>query len=1643
MLTPIISDNCKDLGGGLFRLMKVYFKLRGARIRRPTALAKPGLLRSSLRLRRPDCQLGLRWALLHGILAAPEAASKPTMVALFGRYEYERELGRGATGRVFAVRDLAEGGAARAIKVVGAAHASLLVWEFRRLCRLDHPRIARVRELLRIDAPVHAPFRLAAPALLLVEDRAAGAPLSTLSAPSDRRAREVFALRVALSAAEGLRAIHGAGLVHGDVKPDNLLVVEGSGESTLIDLGFCAPPGPRAEVRGTPRYMAPELFSGLCSAAADVYALGATLFDWLTGEADGHSSSRGGELLHVRNLGLLRELVTPAFADVIGALLAADPAQRPGDADGLYALLVPVAQSFSLLSRKDPALLDSGPSGEALAARARTLPFVGHAAALARVAEELDAHGTVLVSGAHGAGRSRLVREAVRRVSLAALESGRPGPTLVRSVAGLSGLPETPAILWLDPASHAAAREIDSALRIKGLRSASLAIVVECEPTFIHGSVARVELGPLEAEAFTSLLTRLIEPHPLSPALREAASQASQNFAGRLCNVLAEACAERRDLSDPRSLRARTELDTGSLSAAAFALASFSAWTGGVFSETVLAHAPLGERERETAFAELWARGFLLGSSGVIELVPSVATDLRARSFAARGESLASVPADAPLESGFAFFARGQLHASEQAFHAEAGKLRRQGEVERACLLLREAAGMLPAEALRVSWADAERAQAHYQDALLALEDTKEPEARLLAADILRLRGERDAAAQMVSELARSVDPALRARAGAIAARVAFDTGDLSLARDLAEAAAHAAAPEARVRAREVLLLIALATGLPDYDQADALSEAAAALASPRYQARALLLRAQLAARRGEPERAMADALRALDQAEQAGESHEAASAALNLGLLQAEAGELGLALSTLGTAAFRLARIDRPSDLSRVLFNLSALSLVIGDHVRAEALLDAAEEPASHAADPAVRAFLAMTRAELCLKNGAIERAASLLQQALDALPEGLRPIRAVLYARVAQTALVRGDTARARSFVAEARASCEAADVSVELEVVVAEIRERLSSGASARAEELALSAMPLIAARAPFAERLRFLLAAIDAARAADQEGKARERILLCRALLEAALGSLPPSARGKLRERPEYTRILAAPMHASESVGARGADRWRKLVASARRLFAKRQRRELAEEMVEIALSLVHAERAFLIACLEDGALELRAKAELGPSGAQEPVYSRSVVARVWSERRPLLTLEASRDLRLHGAQSIHALSVRSVLAVPVSGFGEPAVLYLDDRLRADAFNSDDLALLEDLAALTREALRAAQARQVEQRRARKAEEEASALTRALLIEGELGQDKTSPMIGVSPALQSVTASARRVARSDVSLLITGESGTGKELLARLVHQESVRRAQPFVAENCAALPDTLLESALFGHVRGAFTGADRARRGLFEAADQGTLFLDEVGEMSPALQAKLLRVLQEGEFRPLGSERTRKVDVRVIAATRRDLAARVREGNFREDLYYRLAVVTLELPPLSARRDDIPLLVRHFLGKHQGEGRNVIVTAAAMRAFVDGSYPGNIRQLENEVRRALALCEGPKIDVVDLPGGAVQPPASEPGPAALDLHAQLEALSFRLVDEAMERSTGNVTQAAELLGISRFGLQKMLKRRKRD
>ncbi len=326
--------------------------------------------------------------------------------------------------------------------------------------------------------------------------------------------------------------------------------------------------------------------------------------------------------------------------------------------------------------------------------------------------------------------------------------------------------------------------------------------------------------------------------------------------------------------------------------------------------------------------------------------------------------------------------------------------------------------------------------------------------------------------------------------------------------------------------------------------------------------------------------------------------------------------------------------------------------------------------------------------------------------------------------------------------------------------------------------------------------------------------------------------------------------------------------------------------------------------------------------------------------------------------------------------------------------------------------------------------------RKAEEREALRREVLRLRDEVTVDRRfSGIIARSPAMKKAVETATKVARYPSTVLITGESGTGKELIARLLHDQSDRAQASFVAINCGAIPENLLESELFGYVRGAFTGAERDKVGLFEAASGGTLFLDEIGDMPGTLQVKLLRTLQEGEVRRVGENRSRKVDARIVSATNRDLEQEIRQGNFRKDLYFRIAVVPIHLPPLRQRTEEIPLMAKHFVDKYNRalgldlEG----VAPEAMKLLLDYPFTGNVRELENVIERAMVLAEGPRIEVKDLPHH-VQAPVRpledvELGDDELSVKKQGSVLERRLIQKALERTGGNRTRAAELLELS--------------
>ncbi|MFO1463009.1 MAG: sigma 54-interacting transcriptional regulator [bacterium] len=503
---------------------------------------------------------------------------------------------------------------------------------------------------------------------------------------------------------------------------------------------------------------------------------------------------------------------------------------------------------------------------------------------------------------------------------------------------------------------------------------------------------------------------------------------------------------------------------------------------------------------------------------------------------------------------------------------------------------------------------------------------------------------------------------------------------------------------------------------------------------------------------------------------------------------------------------------------------------------------------------------------------------------------------------------------------------------------------------------------------------------------------------------------------------------------------------------------RRLLQQHHSQALLEEILACALQLTDAERGFVILS-ENDELEIRAARNLDAQAlaSEEMQFSRSVAKEVLRQGSSQVILDAQGDQRFSLAASVKSLQLRSLLCVPLrAGTRAKGLLYLDNRLRQGVFTAEHLPLLEALAdqaslALEHARLHEENARAIQELTQSKAliEKLNAALERDLqetsanleaAQEGLRRQNeelalkyKYEKIIGESPKLKAVLKSLDKVVDSNINVFIFGESGTGKELIAQAIHFNGPRADKPFITENCAALPETLLESELFGHVRGAFTGADRNKVGLFEAAHGGTVFLDEVGEMSAALQAKLLRVLQEGTVRRLGETQYRRVDVRVISASNKDLWQLVQEKKFRQDLYFRLNVMRLQLPPLRERREDIPLLLDHFF-KLQAEEtgtRPLHPNPEALKILMNYDWPGNIRELQNEVRRLGALASGREVTPEQLSPHL----QAAPGAGLHDLYArgldpQIEDLEKKAILQTLGMVRGNKVKAAQLLKISR-------------
>jgi Nif-specific regulatory protein len=470
---------------------------------------------------------------------------------------------------------------------------------------------------------------------------------------------------------------------------------------------------------------------------------------------------------------------------------------------------------------------------------------------------------------------------------------------------------------------------------------------------------------------------------------------------------------------------------------------------------------------------------------------------------------------------------------------------------------------------------------------------------------------------------------------------------------------------------------------------------------------------------------------------------------------------------------------------------------------------------------------------------------------------------------------------------------------------------------------------------------------------------------------------------------------------------------------------------RETEGLQRELLRLVFEAVPAERGAILLVGHDGRIVSELGLDRAGDVSRAVEVSRTVVRQVVEDGTAFLASDLIEG-SLNSSESLRAARLSSLLCAPLVLYGRAlGVVYLTAADPSTHFDEGHLQIVTVICRVAAVALDNA-------RRVERLESENDLLRAESSVE--------HGMVGESAAMKKVYQFIARVAQTDTTVLVRGESGTGKELAARALHTNGPRRERPFVAINCAALTETLLESELFGHERGAFTGALAQKKGKLEVADGGTLFLDEVGEMAPVLQAKLLRVLQEREFERVGGTRTIRADVRVVAATNRDLEAAVKAGGFRQDLYYRLNVVSFEMPPLRGRREDIPLLASYFVAKYAAKFKRKVtgLSPEARECLTAYDWPGNVRELENAVERALVLGSTDRVLPEDLPETVLE---AEPGEEAAGVgahapvtkyHDALREAKRRLILRALEQTSNNFTEAARLLGVHPNYLHRLIR-----
>ncbi|MFO0664503.1 MAG: sigma 54-interacting transcriptional regulator [Polyangiaceae bacterium] len=1397
------------------------------------------------------------------------------------RYEPLSQLGGGGGGQVWSVRDRLSGQtlAFKVLRDGATEHEALaLVHEATVLSGLEGLGLPRVLAFGKVQGAKGSSGRL-----FMVRELVAGESLETVLEEGHAHTKWLAPL---LEAGEQLAAVHRTGMLHGDIKPANIVVTD-TGRGTLVDLGLAAPLASRGvDARGlTPRFAAPELLRGEpLTVRAEVFSFGATLGEALARAGDSFDDDT--------RLGLAR-VVLKAKDD--------DPNKRFPSIDET----IQAAYSAAGLS----------PDAEAMDKRRIVgWPILGIDAVCTRLVDLVTPAGArVVLEGPSGAGRTTLARRAaftlgVRGLTVIAIERGGSVEALVASLGEPRDAKGNASMVLVvddyDQLPTAVRKRIDVFVK------AGCRLLATGEPGLSRSidGAALFEIPPLEEYEALELVQRS------SPSLAEP---------------LAKVVAERAEFR-PGQLRGLLE---------------------GLRGKVVVT--------REDLFLD----------------APSVGTP-RARLAQA--------------------IATGRF--------AEAESIVAQFEPK-------EEAERLEVELARVRVALARGDNARALEVLLAVETLASKHGQQRLYDLLR-------------------------------SRVFLRRGEFQ--------EAHKCAASVLVGSPDDLFADALSVQgiaqsyLGEHDAALALLEPAVADNAQAHSKRGLgVLWGSLAIvhqRMGKNEAAREAYEAALQAAESANDAWNVATTRLNLAGIERQRGDLAKAIDHLEAAIEMGERAGASLCVLQARLNLANLDLYLGRLAHARGLIDAITRQGKTLSDDA-RLQLAGLDAEYAERSGNLGQAADRYEACAKEYEKSGRIHEAEEAFLASVLARAESDAGKeaAHDLLGALRKERSGHRQKGKSEADEHEAIARLAEGALHLAlldEAMAKKALDAALAAARASGRSEWIWRTLEVrARLADVQGAAqlaRRDREEATAILEETAVKLPKDLREVFWNDPKRRALRA------HSVAADGAPRQDSSAGRAfsgitsafgkaggmtlSTVFLRDERlakifeitRDLAREhdlsrllglVTDHAMTLVGAERGFIVLIASDGSFETQSAR--GVTSEADREFSRSVAERVVRTAEPIATTSAQEDARLKSAVSVHQRMLQSIACVPIRGappHGNPiGALYLETQSRAEQRFQAELPML--MAFADQAAIAIENARLLAQNRAR-TEELAAANAELLEAKDRLAEllgRRTEQLaatrrdlrqvraeirshfgyaglVGASNAMRRMYAIVDRVKDTDIPVLITGESGTGKEVVAKAIHSAGARSRAVFLGVNCGAIPANLLESELFGHVRGAFTGADHERKGLFREASSGTLLLDEVGELPLSMQASLLRVLQERTVRPVGGNREEPIGTRVIAATNRDLEAMVAEGTFREDLYYRLNVVGIPVPALRERQEDVPLLIDHFLSLFASRYRRdrKSIDRAALRVLSEHDWPGNVRQLEHVLLNAWLMSEGDEIQIEDFP-----------------------------------------------------------------